>query len=495
MKFSCPGCQAKYQIADAKVAGRRLKMKCKKCGVEIPVDGRQVVVKNQSSPEKVLEKPPLPPAQPLPSTQVKPKPLPRAGSAAKSSPGARKGRTSTNGVEGSGNSDKSVAASKNIAKPLQAPDLPPAQDMLRWYAGIDNQKVGPLNLAELRQKVHSKEIAKETFLWRDGLAGWAPLSEIEELAELAETAAGHGASPPTLPPNAITVASLFELGSAPQGSSPQGSGLTPEPPQPVIYDPEAPVLETPAKQNEGLTSPAISAEEEARELLQSSIPPRRSLVPLVVAVAISFGVALGFLFFGGQEVQVVEKVVEREVEVEKLVEVIREAPQPKPAAQEAQARSAQKTTPKKTQLGASTKRDAASAPSSGDDSVKALTGLDGLNLAGPRSGPQPGAASSSSSSLTAGQIQAVVSRYRTSISRRCWQPALQARDRDAPTTARVQLTMTVDNQGKVTRATSSGDPRGYRGLSQCIRSKVRAWRFPKSGSSQKVEVPFVFAAQ
>ena len=37
MKFSCPSCQAKYQIADEKVTGRSMKMKCRKCGAVIPV--------------------------------------------------------------------------------------------------------------------------------------------------------------------------------------------------------------------------------------------------------------------------------------------------------------------------------------------------------------------------------------------------------------------------------------------------------------------------
>ncbi|MCA9599759.1 MAG: zinc-ribbon domain-containing protein, partial [Myxococcales bacterium] len=32
MKFLCPSCKAKYQIADDKVAGRSVRMKCRKCG-------------------------------------------------------------------------------------------------------------------------------------------------------------------------------------------------------------------------------------------------------------------------------------------------------------------------------------------------------------------------------------------------------------------------------------------------------------------------------
>src|SRR4051812_12242777 len=37
MKFLCPSCKAKYQIADEKVAGRSVRMKCRKCGYVIQV--------------------------------------------------------------------------------------------------------------------------------------------------------------------------------------------------------------------------------------------------------------------------------------------------------------------------------------------------------------------------------------------------------------------------------------------------------------------------
>src|SRR5260221_102027 len=38
MKFLCENCKAKYQIADEKVAGRTVRMKCRKCGHLIEVE-------------------------------------------------------------------------------------------------------------------------------------------------------------------------------------------------------------------------------------------------------------------------------------------------------------------------------------------------------------------------------------------------------------------------------------------------------------------------
>ena len=39
MKFLCPSCKAKYQIADEKIAGRTLKMECRRCNHQITIRG------------------------------------------------------------------------------------------------------------------------------------------------------------------------------------------------------------------------------------------------------------------------------------------------------------------------------------------------------------------------------------------------------------------------------------------------------------------------
>ena len=40
MKISCPSCEAKYSIGDEKVQNRLAKIRCRKCGVDIVIDGR-----------------------------------------------------------------------------------------------------------------------------------------------------------------------------------------------------------------------------------------------------------------------------------------------------------------------------------------------------------------------------------------------------------------------------------------------------------------------
>jgi predicted Zn finger-like uncharacterized protein len=40
MKIACEACGAKYTIADDKVRGRKVKIRCKGCGTPIVVDGQ-----------------------------------------------------------------------------------------------------------------------------------------------------------------------------------------------------------------------------------------------------------------------------------------------------------------------------------------------------------------------------------------------------------------------------------------------------------------------
>jgi hypothetical protein len=125
--------------------------------------------------------------------------------------------------------------------------------------------------------------------------------------------------------------------------------------------------------------------------------------------------------------------------------------------------------------------------------------LAGLNRLGEPavSGPSTGPASRSTGAggLDSTAIQQTVARYKPSVQRGCWQPALSARAPGAPSSARVSVSLTVDGSGRVTSASTGGDPRGYPGLARCIESRVRGWRFPRSSGTTSVAVPFVFAGQ
>jgi predicted Zn finger-like uncharacterized protein len=101
----------------------------------------------------------------------------------------------------------------------------------------------------------------------------------------------------------------------------------------------------------------------------------------------------------------------------------------------------------------------------------------------------------SGSQLSAGEIQGVVAQNQSIVKRKCWQPALESRAANAPTNARVNGAITIGASGNVESASASGGERDFPGLSSCIASRMKNWKFPPSSGSTPVNVPFVFAGQ
>src|SRR4051794_19667640 len=71
MKFLCENCKAKYQIADDKVAGRTVRMKCRKCGhlIEVTASVTETSVASKM-PQEIA--PGLPPGAPIPRPEATP---------------------------------------------------------------------------------------------------------------------------------------------------------------------------------------------------------------------------------------------------------------------------------------------------------------------------------------------------------------------------------------------------------------------------------------
>jgi hypothetical protein len=336
-----------------------------------------------------------------------------------------------------------------------------------WFVGINGVPVGPIRLSELRSKAASGAVNKESLVWRDGFEDWRPLKTYPELLAIVEegVSSARGSLTPFMPLAA------------------DGSGLLGKPAAPAAEDPFAR-----APSPSAVTGSAVVTDEIA------GLPPRRGTSPMVwvaMVIAIGLGLTLGFVLFGGQkpgETKIVEKIVEKEVPAK--------GPQGPSAGNQTPGETvlADPATPKKV-----TGTPKAQTTATGESKpLPGLQGLNGLNNVGPASGPAmggPSGANASGAQLDSGQIQSTVSRYTGSVKRRCWQPALDARAKDAPMTAKVTVTITVGGSGSVQNATTSGDPKGYTGLANCIASSVRSWSFPASGGTTIANVPFVFAGQ
>jgi hypothetical protein len=208
-------------------------------------------------------------------------------------------------------------------------------------------------------------------------------------------------------------------------------------------------------------------------------------------VSVALGLTIGFVVFGGKT-----------KEVTKIVVVQAEAG-PGTASEQVASQTTETTPEAETEAKATgpkgKSKGGTAAPTSEKETggITGLKGLKGLQGLGPTtSGPgQTSASGGGGQPLDSSTLQATVGRYTPSVKRGCWQPALDARDKDAPSTARVSVSITLKPNGSVSNATTSGDPKGYRGLANCIAGRVRGWQFPPSNGSTTVNVPFVFAAQ
>ena len=580
MKFLCPSCKAKYQIADEKVAGRSVRMKCRKCGYVIQVSSvagmgdalpgsdppaaidamsdvsaaappvaptavafepsapapavasttpqpasasaaRQVELKKPAPVRPTgprpavtsIAKAPLPAPKPPPPKSSAQRPTPAAAEPApvaakrpipgavsaplpavapKPAPVAAKPQPATgiaSFLADVGDDDEATrfadagagalagAFSLAVGGTSEPQGAEPAMPADEWFVGINGVPVGPIRLSELRSKAASGSVNRESLVWRDGFEDWRPLGTFPELVAIVDESVSSARA--SLTPFTPSVATAFApTPGAPQVASAISAG--------EAYG---------AAGAAGVTGTGVVTD----ELEAAGVPKRTGTSPaawLAVAMALLFGLTIGFVLFKNQgQSKTIEVVKYVDRPVPGAAPVVA-TPDGKPASEGATVPDPKN--PGK-RVASTAKSGATTTAAEPDKPVSGLKGLSGLSSLGPSRGPDgnggPSGAVVGTGQLDGAQIQSTVARYTGSVKRACWQPALDTRDKDAPTTARVNVAITVLPSGSVQNAAVNGDPKGYRGLSQCISSRVRGWQFPPSGDTTTVNVPFVFAAQ
>lgn len=365
---------------------------------------------------------------------------------------------------------------------VKAPEAELGHSADEWFVGINGVPVGPIKLAELRAKAASRAVTKESLVWRDGFEEWKPLGSFPELVAIIEesTSSAHASFEPFEHDDQTVLAasmprSLVEAATA-------------------------------------AASVKLSTAAESAVTIPAAAPPKYAGVDMVeleqlaglqrkgglsfaqvfaMTVAILFGLTVGFVVFSGTEkTREVVKYVQVPTEAEKKAE--------KPATNAAETEQADQQTPTQTTTKGGAVAKSGKATTGAEDKQTGLKGLSGLSglAAGPAGGPAGNKATNTAGGpLDSAAVQGTVRRYTSSVKRSCWQPALDTRDANAPTSARVSVTITVAPSGSVQGVSTSGDPRGYRGLASCIARRVQGWQFPASSGQTTVNVPFVFAAQ
>jgi predicted Zn finger-like uncharacterized protein len=527
MKFLCPQCKAKYRIADEKLAQRASsRMKCRKCGHVIDIHSATVPDSvrppgvgadddedddaGDDAPRQDLPRVAAAPAAagagapPRRSATATPQPKrgvaaapPKRPATAAAAPPRRGGATATAQAvaekaapaeeDERPSATAATAAKPAVAKPAAAPppknefeeDAPtrihdgtalaaaflavgdrgtlpgPASAADEWYVGIEGSPIGPLGAAQIREKAREGKATLESLVWRDGFEEWKPLKDFPELVALVGEASR---------PAAVAVSADVLPAPSPARDAKKAAPLVSEPPSDLLEQ----IGAAPRKSS---SHPAAWA---------------------AIIVALAFGVTIGAVLLSKTEKQ----------EVVRYVEV--------PASAKAEPVAAPGDTPhtieESTVSGGPAKRVVAQGPkpepTPAGSAKGGLPSLGGLGTLGGLGGPAPqgtdvagGGAAGPGGQLDGAAISRVVSNFTSSVRRGCWDQALSARGPDAPSSARVGVTITIAPSGNVDNVTTTGDPKGYPNLAHCIESKVRGWHFPRSSASTTAQVPFVFAAQ
>jgi predicted Zn finger-like uncharacterized protein len=141
VKISCPSCSAKYSIADEKVQDRLAKIRCRKCGCTIVIDGR-----------------------------VDP-PTVQAAEAPRTAPA------------------QASASAAGVADGAYTVDL-----------SDDNQPT--MSVQEIVDAYHAGTLTADTYVWKEGMADWETLADVAELNEALHAASAAGSRPSLSPPAA-----------------------------------------------------------------------------------------------------------------------------------------------------------------------------------------------------------------------------------------------------------------------------------------------------
>jgi predicted Zn finger-like uncharacterized protein len=231
MKFHCDRCKTRYSIADERVRGKILKIRCKNCSAVITVkEGGQVAAPPVPAAAGAPARPAQPSAMAKGGAAQRPKPaVPTQGNpAAKApaspdrarapqpsqpvrlgtnapTPGARPGavaqarasfptRSTTTGSRGPAATSKGASALQGaFAQALRRQPEPGPADSVsnapatldaEWYVSEEGDQFGPYELRQAQDWVSARQIDDELYCWSEGFDDWLPVEKVSHFRGL-----------------------------------------------------------------------------------------------------------------------------------------------------------------------------------------------------------------------------------------------------------------------------------------------------------------------
>ena len=553
MKFLCDNCKAKYQIADEKVAGKTVRMKCRKCGHQIEVRAAVTETSVSTSPPVVGEGParPMAPKSGLATSLSAAKPrAPAAGVAPQTQ--------NLGGLAGA--FQRTVQDGPQTVPVGPQPNNPVELSVTdEWYVAINGVPVGPVRISELRRKAASGAVTEESLCWQEGLEEWRPVRSIPELAAIVREAAqgnrpsliapapneGRGSSPPRAPqratgapaprPNApspsqpsydaprplqparsnvvpLRVAASATLDDMPPNTAPLGgaaaAALAPTYPQPA-FSPQIANTPAPVAVADPFAVPPLAATPAPLSPLAVSnsgtaalAPMAGSYAPSLVPAAPKRGVPLWFwpiLLFTGVFGAAAAFFVFKQGQQPPAPVVIQMPPTATvPTATEPKndvpppssaEPAAAASVPSAKVAAGGPKATAGTAPAA---TPKAGGGIDLGGLGPVAGGPNVGGGGPSPGAGGGGLDSSSVQRVVSSHQSGVKRTCWERGGGDSKSSVNVTVSAQVGPAGNVIGTSSSGDDPV---VAKCIEGQVKTWMFSAPGSTTTVNIPFKFVRQ
>ncbi|HET6146475.1 MAG TPA: AgmX/PglI C-terminal domain-containing protein [Polyangia bacterium] len=171
MKFVCDRCLTKYSIADEKVRGRILKIRCKSCSNIITVKESApapISVTDNDSERTMINSGPVIVG---PAAMVRPAVAP-------------------------------AARAKEPGRPRRPPTPPaplPASDEVQWFLALEGVQKGPFGRKILVDKLLALPRGADVHVWNDTLDGWKSPGDVPVVARDLQARQRHSPSPPPPP--------------------------------------------------------------------------------------------------------------------------------------------------------------------------------------------------------------------------------------------------------------------------------------------------------
>ena len=68
--------------------------------------------------------------------------------------------------------------------PPSPPTPPPVDEVPEWFYEDAREAAGPVTRASLMALLRAGHVDRQTLVWREGLADWVPVSDVDELDDI-----------------------------------------------------------------------------------------------------------------------------------------------------------------------------------------------------------------------------------------------------------------------------------------------------------------------